>query len=195
MTTTLATPAMTGKEIVDLTKKHTLFEWSAQSKSSSESEACEGNSAIPMLQLIGQPSFPPTKGSHILSSAKMRSAQWRAPSASILGKRRANSSPPSRAARPALTTAAMHRWGCWANRWASGMWTAPEDDRAQASLPFEVMTIFDITLSGRLMPMRMAKLRGSEISSVEACGGGGGMGAKGSRVDRMGTGERGTRRN
>src|SRR5579864_9268324 len=32
MTTTLATPSMTGKEIVDLTKKHTLFEWSAQSK-------------------------------------------------------------------------------------------------------------------------------------------------------------------
>ena len=32
MTTTLATPAMTGQEIVDLTKKHTLFEWSAQSK-------------------------------------------------------------------------------------------------------------------------------------------------------------------
>ena len=33
MTTTVtATPAMTGKEIVDLTKKHTLFEWSAQSK-------------------------------------------------------------------------------------------------------------------------------------------------------------------
>src|SRR4029077_4200751 len=32
MTTTLATPAMTGQEIVDLTKKHTLFEWSAQAK-------------------------------------------------------------------------------------------------------------------------------------------------------------------
>src|SRR5437763_8433764 len=32
MTTTLATPAMTGQEIVDLTKKHTLFERSAQSK-------------------------------------------------------------------------------------------------------------------------------------------------------------------
>src|SRR5579863_6399685 len=32
MTTTLATPHMTGQEIVDLTKKHTLFEWSAQSK-------------------------------------------------------------------------------------------------------------------------------------------------------------------
>ena len=32
MTTTLETPAITGKEIVDLTKKHTLFEWSAQSK-------------------------------------------------------------------------------------------------------------------------------------------------------------------
>src|SRR5947209_16681609 len=32
MTTTLAAPAMTGQEIVDLTKKHTLFEWSAQSK-------------------------------------------------------------------------------------------------------------------------------------------------------------------
>jgi len=32
MTTTIANPAMTGQEIVDLTKKHTLFEWSAQSK-------------------------------------------------------------------------------------------------------------------------------------------------------------------
>src|SRR5437763_8767907 len=32
MTTTLATPAMSGQEIVDLTKKHTIFEWSAQSK-------------------------------------------------------------------------------------------------------------------------------------------------------------------
>src|SRR5271167_3338412 len=32
MTTATATPAMTGKEIVDLTKRHTLFEWSAQSK-------------------------------------------------------------------------------------------------------------------------------------------------------------------
>jgi taurine---2-oxoglutarate transaminase len=32
MTTTLVNPAMTGREIVDLTKKHTLFEWSAQSK-------------------------------------------------------------------------------------------------------------------------------------------------------------------
>ena len=32
MTTTLANAAMTGQEIVDLTKKHTLFEWSAQSK-------------------------------------------------------------------------------------------------------------------------------------------------------------------
>src|SRR3989440_4509244 len=32
MTTTLAAPAMTGKEIVDLCKKHTLYEWSAQSK-------------------------------------------------------------------------------------------------------------------------------------------------------------------
>ena len=32
MTTAAATPTMTGKEIVDLTKKHTLFEWSAQSK-------------------------------------------------------------------------------------------------------------------------------------------------------------------
>ena len=32
MTTTFATPAMTGKEIVELTRKHTLFEWSAQSK-------------------------------------------------------------------------------------------------------------------------------------------------------------------
>jgi taurine---2-oxoglutarate transaminase len=32
MTTATVTPAMTGQEIVDLTKKHTLFEWSAQSK-------------------------------------------------------------------------------------------------------------------------------------------------------------------
>src|ERR1700735_3571287 len=32
MTTTVASPAMTGKEIVDLTKKHTLYEWAAQSK-------------------------------------------------------------------------------------------------------------------------------------------------------------------
>jgi taurine---2-oxoglutarate transaminase len=32
MTTTVATAPMTGQEIVDLTKKHTLFEWSAQSK-------------------------------------------------------------------------------------------------------------------------------------------------------------------
>src|SRR5712675_3011362 len=32
MTTTLASPSMTGQEIVDLTRKHTLFEWSAQSK-------------------------------------------------------------------------------------------------------------------------------------------------------------------
>src|SRR3981081_259323 len=34
MTTTAANPTekMTGKEIVDLTRKHTLFEWSAQSK-------------------------------------------------------------------------------------------------------------------------------------------------------------------
>jgi taurine--2-oxoglutarate transaminase len=32
MTTATESPAMTGKEIVDLTKKHTLFEWSAQSK-------------------------------------------------------------------------------------------------------------------------------------------------------------------
>ena len=32
MTTTVATPTMSGQEIVDLTRKHTLFEWSAQSK-------------------------------------------------------------------------------------------------------------------------------------------------------------------
>src|SRR3981189_1289989 len=32
MTTATASPAMTGQEIVDLTKKHTLFEWSAQAK-------------------------------------------------------------------------------------------------------------------------------------------------------------------
>src|ERR1700722_16710914 len=32
MNTVTATPAMTGQEIVDLTRKHTLFEWSAQSK-------------------------------------------------------------------------------------------------------------------------------------------------------------------
>src|SRR3981081_4105846 len=32
MTTATANPTMTGQEIVDLTKRHTLFEWSAQSK-------------------------------------------------------------------------------------------------------------------------------------------------------------------
>jgi taurine--2-oxoglutarate transaminase len=32
MTTIVATPAMSGKEIVDLSRKHTLYEWSAQSK-------------------------------------------------------------------------------------------------------------------------------------------------------------------
>src|ERR1700684_2996305 len=32
MTTTIANPTMSGKEIVDLCKKHTLYEWSAQSK-------------------------------------------------------------------------------------------------------------------------------------------------------------------
>ena len=32
MTTATTVPAMTGQEMVDLTKKHTLFEWSAQSK-------------------------------------------------------------------------------------------------------------------------------------------------------------------
>jgi taurine--2-oxoglutarate transaminase len=32
MTTTIATPSMSGKEIVDLSRKHTLYEWSAQSK-------------------------------------------------------------------------------------------------------------------------------------------------------------------
>ena len=32
MTTATANPTMTGKEIVDLAKKHTLYEWSAQSK-------------------------------------------------------------------------------------------------------------------------------------------------------------------
>src|SRR3974390_2383810 len=32
MTTTMANPTMSGQEMVDLTKKHTLFEWSAQSK-------------------------------------------------------------------------------------------------------------------------------------------------------------------
>jgi len=32
MTTTVANPTMSGKEIVDLARKHTLFEWSAQSK-------------------------------------------------------------------------------------------------------------------------------------------------------------------
>jgi taurine--2-oxoglutarate transaminase len=32
MTTTVASPTMTGKEIVDLSRKHTLYEWSAQSK-------------------------------------------------------------------------------------------------------------------------------------------------------------------
>ncbi|MGC1372569.1 MAG: aminotransferase class III-fold pyridoxal phosphate-dependent enzyme [Candidatus Sulfotelmatobacter sp.] len=32
MTTTIATPAMSGKDIVSLSRKHTLYEWSAQSK-------------------------------------------------------------------------------------------------------------------------------------------------------------------
>src|ERR1700674_1086793 len=32
MTTATANPTMTGEEIVALTKKHTLFDWSAQSK-------------------------------------------------------------------------------------------------------------------------------------------------------------------
>jgi taurine--2-oxoglutarate transaminase len=32
MTTTLSSPTMSGKEIVDLSRKHTLYEWSAQSK-------------------------------------------------------------------------------------------------------------------------------------------------------------------
>jgi taurine---2-oxoglutarate transaminase len=32
MTTATATPTMSGKEIVDLSRKHTLYEWSAQSK-------------------------------------------------------------------------------------------------------------------------------------------------------------------
>ncbi len=32
MTTAVTNPTMTGQEIVDLTKRHTLFEWSAQSK-------------------------------------------------------------------------------------------------------------------------------------------------------------------
>src|SRR6202022_1446964 len=32
MTTTLTAPSMTGPQIVSLTKQHTLFEWSAQSK-------------------------------------------------------------------------------------------------------------------------------------------------------------------
>src|SRR5208337_1584378 len=32
MTTATANPTMTGQEIVELTKRHTLFEWSAQSK-------------------------------------------------------------------------------------------------------------------------------------------------------------------
>src|SRR5947209_6010550 len=32
MTTAIANSTMTGQEIVDLTKRHTLFEWSAQSK-------------------------------------------------------------------------------------------------------------------------------------------------------------------
>jgi taurine--2-oxoglutarate transaminase len=32
MTTTLTTPTMSGKDIVDLSRKHTLYEWSAQSK-------------------------------------------------------------------------------------------------------------------------------------------------------------------
>jgi hypothetical protein len=32
MATATDNPTMTGQEIVDLTKRHTLFEWSAQSK-------------------------------------------------------------------------------------------------------------------------------------------------------------------
>src|ERR1700719_1079929 len=32
MTTITETPSMTGQEIVDLSRKHTLYEWSAQSK-------------------------------------------------------------------------------------------------------------------------------------------------------------------
>src|ERR1700731_1828157 len=32
MITTVASPAMSGQEIIDLSRKHTLFEWSAQSK-------------------------------------------------------------------------------------------------------------------------------------------------------------------
>src|SRR5208283_2637975 len=32
MTTVTTVPGMTGQEMVDLTKKHTLYEWSAQSK-------------------------------------------------------------------------------------------------------------------------------------------------------------------
>src|SRR5579871_2999379 len=32
MTTTVASPTMSGKDIVDLSRKHTLYEWSAQSK-------------------------------------------------------------------------------------------------------------------------------------------------------------------
>jgi taurine---2-oxoglutarate transaminase len=32
MTTTITSPVMSGKEIVDLSRKHTLYEWSAQSK-------------------------------------------------------------------------------------------------------------------------------------------------------------------
>ena len=32
MTTSITVPTMTGQEMVDLTKKHTLYEWSAQSK-------------------------------------------------------------------------------------------------------------------------------------------------------------------
>jgi taurine---2-oxoglutarate transaminase len=32
MTTLIAVPTMTGQEMIDLTKKHTLYEWSAQSK-------------------------------------------------------------------------------------------------------------------------------------------------------------------
>src|SRR5712664_4107736 len=52
---------------------------------------------------------------------------------------------------------------------------APEDESAQASLPSAVITILDMMLSGRLIPMRIARLRGSEISKVAACGAGGGF--------------------
>ena len=50
-----------------------------------------------------------------------------------------------------------------------------DEERAHASLPSDVITIFERMLSGKLMPRRIPRLRGSATNSVEACGGGGGV--------------------